>query len=397
MLINDVRALAYTTRISWVRPIAGADNIELVGIGGWTCIAKIGEFREGDICVYFEIDSKLPSDKKWCAFMEPKKFKVKTMKLSKFGVVSQGLALPINVFDIEIPNEENIDLTEKLGVTYADAEDNQRKAPSADKYKKMAQRRPKLFRNPIVRWFMRREWGRKLMFFLFGKKKDKKSGWPAWVKKTDEERVQNMPWLFNPDANYGEWVVTEKVDGTSTTFTMKGYGKKREFYVCSRNVVFDTPEKADKCFYDTNVYLEMAEKYQIKDVMDRIMSQYANLDFLTIQGETYGGNIQKRNYGLNEHKLAIFNIIYGWTNGDTERLNPIQMENLCQFYDLPCVPIVDECFKLPATCEEMLDYAASAPSKIDGGMREGVVLRSMDGVMSFKAVSNEFLMKYHNG
>ena len=71
------------------------------------------------------------------------------------------------------------------------------------------------------------------------------------------------------------------------------------------------------------------------------------------------------------------------------------MENLCQFYDLPCVPIVDECFTLPATCEEMLDYAASAPSKIDGGMREGVVLRSMDGVMSFKAVSNEFLMKYH--
>ena len=128
MLINDVRALAYTTRISWVRPIAGADNIELVGIGGWICIAKIGEFREGDICVYFEIDSKLPSDKEWCAFMESKKFKVKTMKLSKFGVVSQGLALPVNVFDIEIPNEENIDLTEKLGVTYADAEDNQRKA-----------------------------------------------------------------------------------------------------------------------------------------------------------------------------------------------------------------------------------------------------------------------------
>ena len=397
MLINDVRALAYTTTIDWVRPITGADNIELVGIGGWTCIAKIGEFKQGDICVYFEIDSKLPEDKEWCAFLASKKFKVKTMKLSKFGVVSQGLALPLSAFDIDIKPEVGQDLTAALGVVYSDAEDNQRKGKGPDKYAKMAQRRPKLFRNPIVRWFMRREWGRKLMFFLFGKKKDKKNGWPAWVKKTDEERVQNMPWLFNPEADYGNWVVTEKVDGTSTTFTMKGYGKKREFYVCSRNVVFDTPEKADKCFYDTNVYLEMAEKYHIKDVMDRIMSQYGNLDFLTIQGETYGGNIQKRNYGYDGHKLAIFNIIYGWSNGDTERLNPIQMENLCQFYDLPCVPIVDECFKLPATCEEMLDYAASAPSKIDGGMREGVVLRSMDGVMSFKAVSNEFLMKYHNG
>ena len=396
MIINDVRALAYTTHIVWVRPIAGADNIELVGVLGWTCIAKKGEFREGDLCVYFEIDSKLPENKEWCAFLANKKFKVKTMKLSKFGVVSQGLALPLSAFDVKIPNEENVDVTALLGVTYIEADDNQRKGKGPDKYAKMAQRNPNIFKKKWARWLMKREWGRKLMFFFFGKKKDNR-GWPAWVKKTDEERVQNMPFLFNPEADYGEWVVTEKVDGTSTTFTMKGYGKKREFYVCSRNVVFDTPEKADKCFYDTNVYLEMAEKYHIKDVMDKIMSQYGNLDFLTIQGETYGGNIQKRNYGLDGHKLAIFNIIYGWSNGDTERLNPIQMENLCQFYDLPCVPIVDECFKLPATCEEMLDYAASAPSKIDGGMREGVVLRSMDGVMSFKAVSNEFLMRYHNG
>ena len=394
MIINDVRALAYTTHIAWVRPIAGADNIELVGVLGWTCIAKKGEFREGDLCVYFEIDSKLPEDKEWCAFLANKKFKVKTMKLSKFGVVSQGLALPLSAFDVEIPNEENVDVTALLGVTYIEADDNQRKGKGPDKYAKMAQRNPNIFKKKWARWLMKREWGRKLMFFFFGKKKDNR-GWPVWVKKTDEERVQNMPWLFNPEADYGKWIVTEKVDGTSTTFTMKGYGKKREFYVCSRNVVFDKPEKNDKCFYDTNVYLEMAEKYDIERIMDKIMSQYGNLDFLTIQGETYGGNIQKRNYGCDSHKLAIFNVIYGWSNGDTERLNPIQMENLCDYYGLPCVPILDADFVLPATCEEMLDYAASDVSKIDGGMREGVVLRSYDGVMSFKAVSNEFLMKYH--
>lgn len=394
MLINDVRALAYTTRISWVRPIDGADNIELVGIGGWTCIAKIGEFREGDICVYFEIDSKLPSDKEWCAFMESKKFKVKTMKLSKFGVVSQGLALPVNVFDIEIPNEENIDLTEKLGVTYADAEDNQRKAPSADKYKKMAQRRPKLFRNPVIRWFMRREWGRKLMFFFFGKKRDKKNGWPSWVVKTDEERVQNMSWLFNSETP-SHWMVTEKIDGTSTTFTMKGYGKKREFYICSRNVVFDKPDK--KCFYETNVYTEMAQEYQIEQVMAKIMEQYGNLEFLTIQGETYGEGIQKRNYGIKDHDFAVFNVIYGYKDGRVERLNPIEMKDICDYWMLPTVPVLDKDFILPATCEEVLAYAESAPSALDGGMREGVVFRSFDGTQSFKAVSNSFLLKYHNG
>ena len=62
MLINDKRALAYTTYIDWVKPIEGADSIELGGIGGWTCIAKIGEFKAGDLCVYFEIDSKVPAD-----------------------------------------------------------------------------------------------------------------------------------------------------------------------------------------------------------------------------------------------------------------------------------------------------------------------------------------------
>jgi hypothetical protein len=44
MLINDKRALAYTTFIDWVKPIEGADFIDLVGIGGWTCVAKRGEF-----------------------------------------------------------------------------------------------------------------------------------------------------------------------------------------------------------------------------------------------------------------------------------------------------------------------------------------------------------------
>ena len=65
-------------------------------------------------------------------------------------------------------------------------------------------------------------------------------------------------------------------------------------------------------------------------------------------------------------------------------------------YKVPCVPIVDEHFILPDTIEELLEIATGT-SKIDGGMREGLVFRSEDGTKSFKAVSNEFLMKYHNG
>ena len=115
MIINNKRALAYVEKIAWVKPIEGADNIELIGINGWTCIAKKGEFKENDLCVYFEIDSKLPAAD-WSAFMEPKGYKVKTMKLNKFKVISQGLALPFSAFGAEykIPPIIHSDLTDIL-------------------------------------------------------------------------------------------------------------------------------------------------------------------------------------------------------------------------------------------------------------------------------------------
>lgn len=389
------RELAYVVRVGWVAPIEGADNIELIGINGWTCIAKKGEFKEGDLAVYFEIDSKLP-EADWSAFMASKNYKVKTMKLNKFKVVSQGLALPLSTFGWE--QEDSLEgefLTKNLGVTYAVAEDNVRKANSVDKYKKMCQRRPDVFKKPVVQWIYKHEWGKKILFMLYGKKKDTRN-WPAWVVKTDEERVQNMPWILN---DKGPWFATEKIDGTSTTFTMKGFGKKREFYVCSRNVNFDTPDKKENGgYYDTNVYIEMAEKYNVEEVLASILdANKKDLDFVTLQGETYGDGIQKRTYGLKGHDFMAFNLIYGYKNGRVKRFNPVEMTNiLTTEYSIPCVPIVEYGKILPDTVEEILEYA-TGPSVIDGGMREGIVFRDEMGERSFKAVSNEFLLKYHNG
>lgn len=392
MLINGKRALAYTARCGAIRPIEGADNIDLMAVNGWNVIIKKGEFKEGDLCVYFEIDSKLPA-RDWSEFMIKKGYKVKTMKLNKFGVVSQGLALPIDSFGIKMPDEENIDLTDILEVIYSVDEDNKRKA-EINKYDKMRQRHPDLFKkNKLVKWLFARQWGRKLLFIFLGKKKDKRS-WPNWVVKTDEERCQNLPHLFPGDET--EWIVTEKIDGSSTTFTMKKLKfNKRDFYVCSRNVCFDTPEKAEKCYYDSNIYLEMAEKYDIKNILDEMLNDHDDVEFITIQGETYGAGVQNRDYSIEGHDFMAFNLIFGYKNGEVERLNPIMMTRVLSNYDIPCVPIVNECYTLPATCEELLDYAASETSKLDDGMREGIVLRTKDGKQSFKAVSNEFLLKYH--
>jgi hypothetical protein len=390
MLISGKRALAYTAKCGAIKPIEGADNIELMAVNGWNVIVKKGEFKEGDYCVYFEIDSKLPVEA-WSVFMAPKHYKVKTMKLNKFKVISQGLALPLDSFGIFIPETENVDLTEILKVTYSVEEDNRRKAENT-KYDKMRQRHLELFKkNKLVKWLYQREWGRKLLFIFLGKKKDTR-GWPAWVVKTDEERCQNLPHLFPGDGT--EWIVTEKIDGTSTTFTMKRKPfNKRDFYICSRNVVFDKPDK--KCFYETNVYVEMAEKYNIEWLLNEFLNDHDDLEFVTLQGETYGAGVQNRTYSIEGHDFMAFNLIFGYKNGEVERFNPMTMTKILDNYDIPCVPIVSACYVLPATCEELLDYAASDVSQLDGGMREGIVLRTKDGKQSFKAVSNEFLLKYH--
>ena len=405
MLNKDgVRELAYLVRIDEIRPIENYDRVEHARVGGWWVIVKKDQFKVGDPAIYIEIDSKVP-EKEPFMFLEKRHFKVKTLKMCK--VVSQGLLMSPKDFGWEILEDGTVDIkqhintsnlmvgdfvTELLGITYAEAEDNKRKAPSMDKYKLMAQRNGKLFSKQPFRWLMRREWGKKLLFVFFGKKKDKKNGWPAWVVKTDEERCQNMPWLFpgNPEE---EWIATEKVDGTSTTFTMKGFGRKREFYICSRNVVFDKPDK--NCYYDTNVYVEMAEKYNIEKVLEEILWRYSAVcDFITIQGETYGATVQKRDYGLEGRDFKAFNVILGYEDGHTERLNPIEMKELLDEFKIPTVDIVDEHFKIPATCDELLTMAGG-PSAIDGEMREGLVFRSYDGARSFKAVDSNFLLKYH--
>ena len=406
---KNERELAYVVRIDDIKPIEGRDRVECAVVGGWTIMVRKGQFHPGSLGIYFEIDSQVP-EKEPFMFLAQKKFKIKTQKYKTPNgqFWSQGLLMAPEDFnwymndirtaiiEMDATNDEGyhaVDnesrfLTKRLGVTYAVAEDNARKSGSMDKYKKMAQRNPKLFAKKPIRWLMRRNWGKKLLFVLFGKKKDKKGGWPAWVKKTDEERIQNMPWILQ---NKEPWIATEKIDGTSTTFTMKrGKFGKFDFYVCSRNVVFDKPDKV--CFYDSNVYLEMAEKYDIENALKDILKSNPKLEWVTIQGETYGPGIQKRDYSATEHKFAAFNFITS-TEG---RWNSLEAKELLAFYDIPWVPIIDKEFILPDTVEELLDIATDM-SVIDGGMREGLVFRSLDGAQSFKAVSNEFLMKYHNG
>ena len=409
---NGERELVYVVTIDDIKPIEGRDRVECAVVGGWTVMVRKNQFKPGDLGIYFEIDSKVPAKEPFM-FLEGKHFKIKTQKYKTPNgqFWSQGLLMGAEDFGWETIKSEDGSilsingyhegdfLTKLLGVIYADPEDNSRKSKSSvDKYQKMAQRMGKKFSKQPYRWLMKRTWGKKLLFFFYGKKNDTKA-WPEWVVKTDEERVQNMPWILEDKS---EWFATEKIDGTSTTFTMKGWGRKREFFICSRNVCFNTPEKMEAgAWYDTNVYQEMGIKYDIENVLATLMEYFDNIgtsavDFVTLQGETYGAGIQKRDYSLTDHDFMAFNVIVKYEGEAPRRLNPREMTDLLADYGVPCVPIVDEHFVMPDTVDELLAIATDA-SKVDGGMREGLVFRSVDGAKSFKAVSNEFLMKYHNG
>ena len=290
--VANERALAHIEKVAWIKPIEGADNIELIGVLGWVCIAKKGEFKENDMCVYFEIDSKLP-EKEWSEFMRAKHFKVKTMKLGKFNVISQGLALPVSV----VPELQDKDLkigtnvTELLGVTYSVEEDNHRKSKNGDpnaKYKSMAARHQKLFKTKPFRWLMKKSWGRKILFLFFGKKKDKPKAFPDWIIKTDETRIENAPFYLE---SIDPWIKTEKIDGTSSTYFVDyTKNKKGEFGVCSRNV--RQADEKQECYHTCgNVYWEMVGKYNIEYAL-RSIAGVRDAKRVVLQGETYGESIQ---------------------------------------------------------------------------------------------------------
>ena len=406
---NNERELAYLVRIDNITPIEGYDRVELAHIGGWTVVVGKDDLCVGDLAIYFEIDSQVPNEPPFSdmEFLVNKKFKIKTQKMCKS--ISQGLICPISAFEnfkqldedsiIDIRtkktynlNDDSRFLTKALNVVYATAEDRIRKSNSKkqDKYQKMLNKHPELAKNKLTRFLYKYSLGKKILFFIYGKDV-KDYDWPDWVVKTDEERVQNIPYIIK-DKN--SWIATEKIDGTSTTFTLKKNPKnnKREYFVCSRNVCFgDTDlKKSNKdCYYNSNVYSEMSIKYNIKKFLNDYMDEYS-VDWVTLQGETYGEGIQKRTYSKKDHCFAAFNLI----DSNRYRLNPIEGREKATKGNIPWVPIVNDNFILPDSVEELLDQA-TGKSEIDGLPREGLVFRNTTDDRSFKAVSNEYLLKYH--
>lgn len=119
--------LAYVAEIRDVNPIPKYDRVEYAHVNNWgVIVSKSDNFKSGDKCIYFEIDSKCPDTDERFKFLEKRNYKIKTIKMC--GVYSQGLIMPLSAFDeFSSDVEVGTDATGILGIKYSVDDDNKRK------------------------------------------------------------------------------------------------------------------------------------------------------------------------------------------------------------------------------------------------------------------------------
>jgi len=369
-----MRHLATIRKIKEIYPIPNADKIEVAVIDGWQCVvSKDDNFKVGDLVVYIEIDSILPAIPEF-AFMEKRKYRVKTIKLR--GQVSQGLALPLSILDIfpekkMVAPNEGADVTEFLGIKKFDPEAAREKVW----WQKLAIQNKVVFPwwlKPFKRFKFIRNW--------WIKKHRAVDDFPDFIKKTDEERIQNMPILFEQLKKHGTVLtVTEKLDGTSATYFLNG----DKFGVCSRNKWLLKE--------DDSPYWHVARNYRIEDFLRGLRYSFANKPkLLVIQGEIIGHGIQGNKYHRSDLALYAFNFII-----DGKRVN---YNDMCEYLECSAIsPVPDLGFIIIQPDWEIKDIVecSKGVSKFrnEKEQREGIVCRNELEHASFKVINPDFLLK----
>ena len=342
---KTTRKLASIQTIKEVKEHPNADKLDILTFQniGWQCVSKKDEFKPGDTCCYFEIDSLIPI-KPWSAFLEDKNkpgkpARLKTIRLR--GEISQGLAVPVDVIP-ELKGKElkeGDDLSELLGI---------------EKYEP-----------PVPACLSGEASGPR----------------PSQVPKTDEERIQAFPDLIQEFQ--GKLVyISQKIDGTSGTFAQID----NDFHVCGRNWCYKPN--------DDNSYWKVCEKYDIQKKLCAIRQETGKN--YAVQGEVYGEGIQKNRLQISGQDLAVFNVI----DLDGRRyLSFYEFKEFCERLQLQTVPILQIVKFEWQSIDELLELAKGKYSS--GKPQEGIVIRPVHEFYSdvlktrasFKVINNDFLLK----
>lgn len=346
-----MRKMATIRKIDVLRPIEGADAIECAVVGGWTVVVKKGEYTAGDLAVYCEIDSFIPTA--IAPFLTrpghyAKTFEgvegecLRTVKLR--GQLSQGLLLPLTVlpralgFEFATDSTVGEDVSEWLGITKYEAP-----VPAA----------------------------------LAG---EVRGMFPSQIPKTDQERVQNLKTELAEWMSEGlHWEVTEKLEGSSmTVYVMDG-----EVGVCSRNL--DLKRNPDNSLW------RAAIKYGLEE---KLIAGGRNI---AVQGEIVGNGIQGNIYQMRDQDFLVYDI-YDIDAGCY--FTPAERKAFVAEHKLNHCPVLAYSANLTDTLgitnmDQILKFAeGKSVIGMIGCEREGLVFKCHEKTVSFKAISNRYLLKH---
>ena len=343
-----MRKLVTVRAVDAIHPIPDADAIECAVVEGWTVVIKKGEFAVGDRCVFFEIDSFLPLSDERYAFLdknaitwnERRGVRLRTIKLR--GQISQGLILPLALFPeigaeaLADPQSRQHDWTLTLGID---------------------------------------KWEAALPASLSG---DIAGAFPSFIAKTDQERIQNLPELLSADD--GErFEVTVKLDGSSMTV----FHRDGDTGVCGRN--WRLHETSNNSLWRT------ARQDRLLEALSALGRNIA------LQGELIGEGIQGNPEKLRGQQFHLFDVF------DIDRSDYCGVEERGAIVEalrghgaaVRTVPLLETIGldRFGGSIAEVLAYA-EGPSLNPATAREGVVFKRLDGRLSFKAISNAYLLKH---
>jgi RNA ligase (TIGR02306 family) len=315
--MENQNSVCYVARINEIKSIEGADKIELAVVGGWNCIIQKGQYAEGGLVIVATTDAVIPqelSDAMNVTSYLRKGQRVRTVKLK--GVYSECLIIPFSMTvgrtKVVKTWKEGDDLMEAMGVF---------------KYE------------PPVKTIS-----------LGGGRKIKYKDNPNFGVYYKFPNIKNVPDMFT-GSDLVE--ITRKIHGTNARYGIVKKNKlsiwdkiKRffgdrwvgyEFVVGSHNVEKGSDSQG---YYDTNVWYEIAEKYNLKEKMWNIAKTRGVDDIgsgMVLYGEIYGAGIQKGyDYGLNEIKFVGFDVIINGKYVDTQKAKYI----IEAHFRVPYVPIL---------------------------------------------------------
>jgi RNA ligase (TIGR02306 family) len=345
-----------------LRPLDGSDaGLYEIAVDGWTVVQRPEpEWDVGGRVVFVEIDSFVPGveTSRPIVLNGIAGIKVNTRKI--LGVLSQGFLMPVSPELEHLP--DGTDVSKRLGIAkFSDA-----KAANKESNKSAS------------------------------------AGigpFPAFVEKTDQERMQNLVGELFGDAvcrlmDGARYEVTVKLDGSSTTcFRDPDTGR---IGVCSRN------QEVSESSRDSGKYWEAAREARWPEALETLHTMTGQS--YAFQGELVGPKIQNNPLGLDRRRVYLFDIF--WINRG-RKLNPEERRelllslNVAHGIDIAHVPILEQELSFVGTfkgLEDVLSYASSARHPDHPDLKiEGVVfkLASPDRLAapgSFKAINNEYLL-----